>query len=100
MIVGILPQLDPSVELGDGPRGALVLVQTLAISVGTDPIDRGPETGLLLVHVSIEYQVKTLLLVFQEEVLMLINPLATRNIPDELTCNGGSKETDFITRVV
>jgi len=98
MVVGILAQLDASIELGDGSRRALVLVQPLAIPVGADPVDRGPETGLLLVHVAIEHQVEALFLVPQEEVFVFVDPLAPRNIPDELTCNRGGKAAGFITR--
>lgn len=63
MIVRLLAELNPAIELGDGPRGALILGQPLAIAVGADPVDGGPEAGLLLVHVAVEDQVVALLLV-------------------------------------
>lgn len=85
----IFAQLDAPLEFGYGTGGAFVLVESLAIAIGADPIDGSAKAGLLLVHVTIENQVIALLLVAREEIIVFGYPDAIRELRYKLSILGG-----------
>lgn len=86
--MGIFAQLDAALEFSYGTGGAFVLVESLAIAIGADPIDGGAKAGLLLVHIAIEDQIIALLLVAREVVIVFVYPNAVRQFRYELSILG------------
>lgn len=99
MVVGILAELNPAIVLCDGPRRALVFGHSLAIAFGTNPVDRCPEAGLFLVHVSVEDKVDALLLIALEVVVLFLDPHAQRHGMHKLTYETNNDIGNVIVRI-
>jgi len=90
MIMWILAQLYATSKLGYSSCRAFVLIQSFAVTIRAYPVDGRPEAGLLFVHISIEYEIVSLLLVPHKEVIIFTYPNIGRQLRYKLTVLGNS----------